>query len=214
MSSTVRDLMTTPVVTARRETQFKELVARVRAARVGGVPVTDDNGTVLGMVFEADLLAVKAGRGRQAHPLGRRRYRRGRGPAAVLSAARLMTSPAVTVRPAASSDEAAQLMRRYRRTSLPVVDRAGRLIGIVGQGDLLDTFSRPDVDIHREIVHDVILRDFVLDPDVFLITVRDGVVTLAGQPGDDLVGQSLAAAVRRVEGVVSVHDRLSYTAGT
>jgi len=42
--------MTTPVVTVRQDTPFKQVVARVRAARVGAVPVTDDSGLVLGIV--------------------------------------------------------------------------------------------------------------------------------------------------------------------
>ena len=60
MSKTVRDVMTTPVVTVRQDTPFKQVVARVRAARVGAVPVTDDSGLVLGIVCEHDLLAKKA----------------------------------------------------------------------------------------------------------------------------------------------------------
>jgi CBS domain containing-hemolysin-like protein len=58
MSSTVRDVMTTPVVTVRPDTPFKHVVARVCA--VGAVPVTDDAGLVLGIVCERDLLAKSA----------------------------------------------------------------------------------------------------------------------------------------------------------
>lgn len=58
MSNTVRDVMTTPVVTVRPDTPFKHLIARVRA--VGAVPVTDDAGLVLGIVGERDLLAKSA----------------------------------------------------------------------------------------------------------------------------------------------------------
>jgi CBS domain-containing protein len=54
MTNTVRDVMTTPVVTVRPDTPFKQVVARVRA--VGTVPVTDDSGLVRGIVCERDLL--------------------------------------------------------------------------------------------------------------------------------------------------------------
>jgi CBS-domain-containing membrane protein len=57
MGSTVRDVMTTPVVTVRPDTPFKQLVTTVRA--VGAVPVTDDSGRVLGIVCEHDLLAER-----------------------------------------------------------------------------------------------------------------------------------------------------------
>ena len=62
-------------------------------------------------------------------------------------------------------------------------------------------------------VRDVISRDFLLNSHAFSVTVQDGIVTLSGQPESDHVGHLLAAAVRRVEGVVGVHDQLRYTAG-
>jgi CBS domain-containing protein len=97
-------------------------------------------------------------------------------------------------------------------TSLPVVDPRGRLIGIVSQDDILGTFTRPDQAIHHEVTVDLILHDFALNPQAFTVTVRQGIVTLAGHPDTDEVGHSLAAAVRQVEGVIAVRDQLSYQA--
>lgn len=54
-----------------------------------------------------------------------------------------MTSPAVTIRAEATTEEAGRLMYRYRIASLPVVDSLGRLIGIISQGDVLDSFHPP-----------------------------------------------------------------------
>ena len=196
MSSTVRDVMTTPVVTVQPDTPFKHVVARVRA--VGAVPVTDDSGLVLGIVCERDLLAEKTSLKR--------------GKAAAATAASVMTSPAVTTRAEATTREAAWLMYRHRRGSLPVVDWLGRLVGIISEGDVLDGLTRPDADIRREVVRDVIARTFLLDPQALRVTVRDGVVTLSGRPENDQVGRSLAATVRRVEGVVDLRDQMHYAA--
>jgi osmotically-inducible protein OsmY len=93
------------------------------------------------------------------------------------------------------------------------VDSGGRLIGIISRGDVLDGFTRQDADIHREVVRDVIARKFLLNPQAFTVTVRDGVVTLSGRPENNQVGHLLAAAVRRVEGVVGLRDQMRYTAG-
>jgi CBS-domain-containing membrane protein len=202
--------MTTPVVTVRPDTPFKHVVARVRA--VGAVPVTDDSGLVLGMVGERDLLATK---GRLEGLPGRlaAARRHGRcGTAAGATAASLMSSPAVMTRAEATTGEAARLMYRHRLGSLPVVDWLGRLVGIISEGDVLDGFTRRDADIHREVVRDVIAREFLLDPLAFAVSVRDGVVTLSGRPETDQVGHLLAAAVRRVEGVVELRDQMRYTA--
>ena len=211
MSNTVRDIMTTPVVTVRPDTPFKQVVARVRA--VGAVPVTDDSGLVRGIVCERDLLAEKARLERSPGRLAAVRRHGERVKAAAASAASLMTKPAVTTCAEATAGEAARLMYRHCLESLPVVDQLGRLIGIISQGDVLDSFIRPDADIHREVVWDIIAREFLLDPQAFTITVREGVVTLSGRPESDQVGHLLAAAVRRVEGVVGLRDQMRYTAG-
>jgi CBS domain-containing protein len=124
-----------------------------------------------------------------------------------------MTSPAVTIRAGATTGEAARLMYRHRCGSLPVVDSGGRLIGIISRGDVLEGLTRQDADIRREVVQDVITRQFLLDPQAVTVIVRDGVVTLSGRPESDRVGHLLAAAVRRVEGVVGLRDQMRYTEG-
>lgn len=201
--------MTTPVVTVRPDTPFKHVVARVRA--VGAVPVTDESGLVLGMVGERDLLATKGRLEGLPGRLAAARRRGGHGTAAGATAASLMSSPAVMTRAEATTGEAARLMYRHRLGSLPVVDWLGRLVGIISEGDVLDDFIRRDADIHREVVRDVIARGFLLDPLAFTVSVRDGVVTLSGRPETDQVGHLLAAAVRRVEGVVELRDQMRYT---
>ena len=211
MSTTVRDIMTTPVVTVRPGTPFRHVVARVRA--VGAVPVTDDSGLVLGIVSERDLLAERARLERSPRRLAAVRHHGQRVNVAAASAASLMTSPAVTTRAEATTGQAASLMYRHRLESLPVVDRLGRLIGIISQGDVLEGFVRQDADIHREVVRDVIAQGFLLNPEAFRVTVRDGIVTLSGRPEGDQVGHLLAAAVRGVEGVVGLRDQMQYMAG-
>ena len=121
--------------------------------------------------------------GRLARARDRHEYRQ----AAAATAASLMTSPAVTIRTEATTAEAARLMYRSHLASLPVVDSAGRLIGIVSQGDVLDSFTRQDADIRREVVRDIISREFLLNPDAFSVTVQDGIVRLSGQPESDQV---------------------------
>ena len=131
--------------------------------------------------------------------------RTARAKAAGDTAAELMTAPAVTVGPEVSVAEAAKLLDRHGIKRLPVVDDAGRLLGIASRADLLKVFLRSDEDIHREVREDVLLHTMWLDPDRFTVDVRDGVVTLAGP----LEFRSLIPiAVRLVHGVDGVVDRL------
>jgi CBS domain-containing protein len=93
---------------------------------------------------------------------------------------------------------------------LPVVDREGRLLGIISRSDLLKVFNRPDQAIRREILDEVIVGEFMLDPDRFFIQVHQGVAVLEGRVEQRSLLPWLVRAVRGVEGVVRVEDRLAY----
>jgi CBS domain-containing protein len=98
--------------------------------------------------------------------------------------------------------------RKVKR--LPVVDDRGRLIGIVSRADVLSVFSRPDADIRRDIIENVIVGTVLTDPARFTVDVTDGVVTVAGEPENASVGHDMIEEIRHVEGVVAVRDRLEY----
>ncbi len=54
-----------------------------------------------------------------------------------MNASELMTTPAITISADATIDEAVRLMIDRRLSGLPVVDEAGRLVGVLTEGDLL-----------------------------------------------------------------------------
>jgi CBS domain-containing protein len=201
MRAYVSDIMTTGVVTVRPDTPFREVAALLRRHRVSGLPVTAGDGTVIGVVSKSDLLALAAGR----HHRGRRR-------AGQDSAGELMTHPAVTVSPDVPVQAAAWLMHSRRLQRLPVVDREGRLEGIVSRSDVLSVFRRSDEEIRREITQDVIADGFFTDPARFTVTVHNGTVTLEGEVGSTVLGAGIAGRVEHVEGVVAVRDRFVYPA--
>jgi CBS-domain-containing membrane protein len=190
MKARVRDIMTTHLVAVGPDASYREMAGLLRAHRVSGLPVVDAEGIVVGVVSETDLLTGR--------------------PAAGRTAADLMTRPAVTTDPDELVSSVARLMSRRKLRRVPVVDRQGHLIGIVCRSDVLRVFSRPDEDIRREITQDVILDGFFTDPERLTVTVKDGIVTLAGAPGSVVLGRNIADQVRHVEGVVAVRDRFTY----
>jgi hypothetical protein len=80
----------------------------------------------------------------------------------------------------------------------------------VSRADVLSVFARPDEEIGREILQDVIMDGFFLDPAPFTVTVKDGIVTLAGALGSGILGANIADQVQHLEGVVAVRDRFTY----
>jgi CBS domain-containing protein len=50
----------------------------------------------------------------------------------------VMSTPVITVAPQTTFKDAVRILRRRRVSGLPVVDAAGRMVGIVSEGDLLN----------------------------------------------------------------------------
>jgi CBS domain-containing protein len=210
MATTVQDVMTARVVSVPESAGYKDIVTLLRGNRVSAVPVVDQAGRVRGVVSEADLLVKQTA---PALPVGavRMAWRlRERSKASAVTAAELMTTPAVTVAPDMDVAKAARLMRDRQVKRLPVVDADGHLAGIVSRMDVLSVYERPDGQIRAEVATGVIAGRFRLDPLDFEVAVRSGIVTIAGHAESRAVALSLLGAVRDVEGVVAVRDRLSY----
>lgn len=210
----VREVMTTPVITAGPDTPFAELVDKLLTHDISGLPIVDGHGHLLGVVTEADLISKEA--------YGHRRRRslelvadflRGRDPAWVLkgagrTAADLMTRGAVTASPGDDLVLAARQMLEDNHKRLPVVEDE-RLVGIVTRHDLLQPFHRGDDEILADI--EAAFADPMRVPETHdaRASVAAGVVTLEGTalwPGDVTL---LEAVVGRVAGVVGIDNRLS-----
>ncbi len=211
MNSTIKDVMTTHVLWVRKDATYKDMAQRLREFRISAFPVLDDQLRVIGVISEADMLP-KEGLDDTAGVAGmldgivhRKQHEKAEG----TTAADLMSSPAVTVSPDDTVAHAAKLMYSRGLKRLPVVNAAGRLAGIVTRTDILAVFDRPDTEIRTEIIQ-LVLRDLLEDPRRFKVTVKDGIVTLQGEPETADLGHELVRMARHVQGVVSVRDRLIY----
>jgi CBS-domain-containing membrane protein len=214
MSSTVRDVMSTHVIAARQSASFKEMAAMLRNQRVSAFPVIDDDNKVIGVVSETDLLTKEALEGTVPSTLQSMTRQRVQSQVNGVTAADLMTKPAVTIGPDEPVAHAARLMYNQRVKRLPVISDDGVLIGIVTRSDVLSVYSRPDAEIQREVAQGLILGTYRSDPGMFTVTVKDGIVTIGGTPETTAVGHDIINAARHMEGVVAVRDRLTYPPAT
>ncbi|CAL9340147.1 CBS domain-containing protein [Streptomyces sp. enrichment culture] len=189
----VADLMTPEAVAVQPGTSFKEIARLLDEYGITAVPVVDEDERPVGVVSEADLL--------------RRHTSGGQGPG---TAEGLMSSPAVVARPDWSAVEAARVMERKHIKRLPVVDAAGRLIGVLSRSDLIQLFLRRDRAIQEEILEDVVTRTLGLPPSAVTVDVNDGTVTLSGTLERKSLVPILVRLCETVDGVVEVDDRLAY----
>ena len=119
-----------------------------------------------------------------------------------------MTSPAVTIRATDAAASAARLMIERRINRLPVVS-SGELVGIVTRADLVRAFHRSDEEIAQEIRDDVLAHALWLAPEALDVTVREGVVTVAGLVETEADAEVAERLIRRIPGVLDVHADLA-----
>jgi CBS domain-containing protein len=210
VNTIVKDVMSTHVFAVRQDATYKEMAARLREQRVSAFPVLDGDNKVIGVVSEADLLTKEALAAELPGAFHAMMHHREQAKAAALTAADLMTKPAVTIRPDEMVSRAARLMYSRRVKRLPVIAGDGTLIGIVSRADVLSVYSRPDADIRHEITQGLILETYLCNPAHFTVTVKDGIVTIEGAPETTAVGRDIIESAKHVEGVVAVRDRLTY----
>ena len=211
-SRRVRDVMTTSVVTVDRITPYKEIARLLAEHRISGLPVLRMGRHVVGVVTEADLLDAQAKTARRLRSASRRTWWPRGQQHPPLTAGELMTTPAITIGPDATIPAAARLMSMHHVRRLPVVTDDGKLLGVVSRRDLISVFLRRDEDIAadvRRVLDDILL----IRPAEADVTVRNGVVTLAGtlRPTAGDHAELIPLAIKLmwdVDGVVDIVDKL------
>jgi CBS domain-containing protein len=206
--------MTRQVATVAPETPVKEVARELVERGISGMPVVDDDGRVVGVVSEADVLAIERSDrddddGRLARLLHRREAGEGRSTARLAGEA--MTSPAITIEPFWTIPSAAHIMLERSVNRLPVV--AGkRLVGIVTRGDLVRAFARSDEAVAQEIRDQMrVQQDIWLEGCNVEVTVTGGETTLTGSVLRRSDAELLPKSVARVPGVVGVHADLTWS---
>jgi CBS domain-containing protein len=206
----LRDLMTTEVITIGPEAALKEAARRMIEARVSGLPVTSADGELIGMVTEADFVKEEASRrsGQRARLL--RWLHRDAPMDAERAVGDVMTRDVITLTVDDDHADAARLMETERIKRVPVLTAEGTLAGIVSRSDILRAFARPDAAIIQELSDDVIRRVLWIDRKKVDIGCENGNLTLRGQLETRSDAQLLVELARRLDGVVSVQDHLTW----
>lgn len=193
----VVDLMTTEVISVSRDTGLREAARLMFRNRVSGLPITEPDGTLAGIITEADFLRLE---------VGRQEGTRGQGD----TVGDVMSRGVVTVRPDVEIYEAAKIMTTQEVKRLPVVDDDDRLLGVISRADIVSLFTRPDDVIEDEIREDLIRRVLFIDPDGIQVDVSNGVVTLSGEMETKSEASMLEELTNRLDGVLRVESELTW----
>ena len=146
---TARDIMTRDIITVTRETSIQELSRIFMEKGVNGLPVVDDDGNVVGVVTQGDLIEQK----KQLHiptvialfdwvmPLeSEKKFEADVKRMTAAKVGDIYHKGAVTVEADADLTEVATVMAEEDVHTLPVVED-GRLVGIIGKLDIIRGFA-------------------------------------------------------------------------
>lgn len=147
---TARNIMTSQVITVSPETPVARVAALLDQHRISGVPVVDQEETVVGVITQSDLVArardlelpptislfdLRLVLETPAHFKKRLEKMLG------TTVADVMTPEPHIVYPETPVAEIADLMARKKVHTIPVLD-GGRLVGIIGKIDLIHAQAR------------------------------------------------------------------------
>ena len=114
--------MSPQVVVAKENTNAEQISARLLAGEFNGVPVVDDNGSVVGIVTALDILrAMQGGKKKLNEMLARD----------------IMTPNPSTVKKDASIEEVIRILVEKEIVLVPVIENNNKLIGVVARLDIL-----------------------------------------------------------------------------
>jgi len=141
------DIMTTDVITVKKNTSLKDLAKILYKNHINGVPVVDDDGPLLGIICESDLIR----KDKKLHiptvvaifdavvylesPKSiEKEFKR----ISATTVEDLYAKNAITVDEKTPVDEIATIMTQKKIYTIPVMD-GDLLVGIIGKADLLRT---------------------------------------------------------------------------
>jgi len=155
----VADIMTREVISVRPDTRVGEIARIFREKNLSGLPVVREDGELVGIVTELDMLKRHAKPQLPAFlpllgayiPLRSKEYNESLRRITGVVAQDIMTTPVNTTTPDIDIEDVATVMISNRSNPLPVVSEDGRLIGIISRTDILRVFEEADLRLEESL---------------------------------------------------------------
>ncbi|HEV7523348.1 MAG TPA: CBS domain-containing protein [Acidimicrobiia bacterium] len=148
----VRDVMTNPVLTLHPDEKVEHAADVLAERNVGALPVVDVDGKLVGILRDDDLIASEArvhvptfinflGLG-MAFPGEMKHLEKELKKIAGATVGDIMQTDPPTVTSDATLEDVASILHERGVNSIPVVDEAGKVVGIVARADIVRFIAR------------------------------------------------------------------------
>ncbi len=148
----VTDIMTSPAITLQPDTTVEDAVGLLVERGIGGAPVVDADGRLVGLLDDDDLIVSEA----RLHapttieilgayiplPGDLKRFNDEVRQALGRTVDEVMDTDPPSVGSGATAEDAATLFHDRGVSRLPVVDDSGQVVGVVSRGDLVKALRR------------------------------------------------------------------------
>jgi CBS domain-containing protein len=216
------EIMTRAVHTAKRDTSIGDIARLMTKERISGVPIVTDDGDVIGIVSETDLMhRAETGTQRRrkwwlAMFLDSDSLARDYVKVHGLEADDVMTRYVISVSEDATLADVADILETNKLKRVPVLSN-GKLVGIITRGDLVRALAAADTARGAARKDDAALQKALTDsigakswlkPAYITATVNGGVVELWGFIGSEDQRKALHVLVQEVTGVREIRDNL------
>lgn len=151
LKNEVKEIMTTRLITFKKETPVKEAAKILSDANIHGAPVLDDEGRLIGMVSDSDLIMqdvrlrfptyIELLDGYIYLPGSLQRFENELKKAVGARIGDVMSTDVITIDEHATVEDAATLMIDKDIQLLPVVSD-GNLVGVIAKSDLVRVISK------------------------------------------------------------------------
>jgi CBS domain-containing protein len=147
---TTGEIMTKEVVTVKKETTIRELAELFTTHRIGSIPVVDDDGNLIGIVSESDLVeqdknfhipTVISLFDWVIYLESEKKFEKELKKMTAQTVGDIYTKDVETVTPSTLVSDVADIMSRKKIHSLPVIEE-GKIVGVVSRIDLIRTMIR------------------------------------------------------------------------
>ena len=216
-----RDVMVSPVVTVGPSASVKEAAKLLLERGISAVPVVDDQGKVVGIVSEGDLLhRSEAGTERRRSwwllgLTGEETLAAEYVKAHARKVGDVMTSQVTTATPDTPLHELATLMETNSVKRVPIV-QDGHLVGIVSRANLVQAVASAreglEIPLSDANIREKLLADLQRlawgRPWLLNVLVNAGVVDLWGVARSEAERTAIRVAAESIPGVRAVNDNL------
>ncbi len=218
-----RDVMTTHVITISPNATIQDVAELLLQNRISALPVLNQDGALVGIVSEGDLLRrSEVGTDRRRAwwlrmLIGQETLAAEYVKAHATKVADVMTKKVIAADPMTPLSEIATLLERHSIKRVPIV-KDGRLVGIVTRANLVQAYAvaykkgtikitQSDTAIREKLMErlrgEPWARTWLLN-----VIVQDGVVDLWGMVGSDSERNALRVAAETMPAVRAVNDHL------